>query len=130
MSASPDIMQEDACQQALLAIYLPAMRQRFKAEINRQTSGGLAQMLGQREDGAELSFLLTYLYGWHWLRHNVGDDYREPVLAAFKQPERLFLMRLLAYAETAKDFVEGYIRHWQQAPNGGLQRNTNCWSRC
>ena len=119
MSASPDSVVQDAHQQALLGIYLPAMRQRFKSEVNRLTGGGMAQLLGDRADTADLSFLLTYVYAWHWLRHNVPDAYRAPLLATFRNPERLFLMRLLVNAESARAFVDGYIGHWRQAPAGG-----------
>jgi len=128
MSANPSIvvplvLDQQADQQALLAIYLPNMRQRFKAEVNRLTSGGMRHLIGSRygnePQAAEMSFPLTYLYAWHWLRHNVPEDYREKVLAAFKAPERLFLMRLLIEAETPEDFLQGYVDHWLQAPPGG-----------
>lgn len=119
MSARPETIDEDIEQRRLLAIYLPNLRQRFKAEVNRLTAGGMAEMLGDRPDAADLAFLLTYLYAWHWLRHNVADRYREGVLATFRNPARLFLMRLLIEADSADSFVEGYIRHWLEAPPGG-----------
>ena len=123
MSANPDTLSDDIQQQTLLAIYQPALRQRFKSEVNRLTSGGMLQLLGERADAADLSFLLTYVYAWHWLRHHVPDDYRAGVLASFKNPQRLFLMRLLLGAPSAADFVEGYARHWlQQAPDGPQQQ--------
>jgi len=119
MSASPESVIQDAQQQTLLGIYLPAMRQRFKAEVNRLSRGGMSQLLGPRPDVDELGFPLTYLYAWHWLRQHVPQDYREAVLAAFRAPERLFLMRLLVQADTAQEFVEGYVQHWLQAPAAG-----------
>ncbi len=119
MSARPETIEMDVEQQRLLGIYLPRLRQRFKAEVNRLTAGGMAEMLGNRPDAADLSFLLTYLYAWHWLRHNVAADYREGVLATFRNPARQFLMRLLIEADSAEAFVDGYIRHWVTAPAGG-----------
>ena len=119
MSASPESVVQDAQQQALLDIYLPAMRQRFKSEVNRLSASGMRELLGERGDAADLTFLLTYLYAWHWLRHNVAEGYREGVLAAFRAPERLFLMRLLVSADSAEAFVDGYVRHWLQAAAGG-----------
>jgi len=119
MSASQSAVQQTLDPQSLLGIYLPAIRGRFKAEVNRLTSGAMAEMLGGLPDKADLSFLLSYLYAYHWLRHNVPADYRQAVLASFKNPERLFLMQLLLGAETDSAFLDGYIRHWQQAPVGG-----------
>ncbi len=109
-------------QQRLLNIYLPAMRQRFKSEVNRLTLGGMAQLLSGQPQAADMAFLLSYVYVWHWLRHNVPEGYREPVLAAFKNPARLFLMRLLLDAESAEDFVRGYVQHWQQQPTSGTEQ--------
>lgn len=119
MSASPDLIADDARQQSLLGIYLPAMRQRFKAEVNRLTGGDMARLLGDRADAAKLAFPLTYLYAWHWLRHNVPEAYREQVLATFRNPQRLFLMHLLTRAGTAEAFIDGYLEHWQRHPPGG-----------
>lgn len=119
MSANPQNAVQSPEQQRLLGIYVPTMRQRFKAEINRLTRGDMVELLTGREDAALLAFPLTYLYGWHWLRHNVPEDYRVQVLAAFRSPERLFLMQLLLGAESATAFLEGYIAHWQKAPAGG-----------
>ena len=79
MSAQPESVADAAEQQRLLGIYLPAMRQRFKAEVNRLTGGGMAALLGGRPDAGDLAFLLTYLYAWHWLRHNVS---RRPIAKA------------------------------------------------
>jgi len=119
MSASPQTVIDEAEQQRLLGLYLPAMRARFKAEINRLTRVGMAEMLRDHPDAAALAFPLTYLYGWHWLHEHVSEPYREGVLAAFRAPERRFLMRLLVEAGSARAFIEGYIDHWRQAPPGG-----------
>lgn len=112
----------NAGQQRLLGIYLPAMRQRFKSEVNRLTLGGMAQLLAGQPQVAEMAFPLSYVYLWYWLRHNVAESYREPVLAAFKNPARLFLMRLLLGTQSAEDFVRGYIRHWQQQVGNGPEQ--------
>ncbi len=123
MSARPETIAEDQGQQALLPIYLSSLRQRFKAEINRLSSGGMARLLDGRPDAGLLAFPLTYLYGWHWLRHNVPEAYREGVLAAFRNPQRLFLMRLLIEADSAEAFLHGYFEHWQRsAPGGPVQQ--------
>jgi len=107
-----------ASQQQLLGIYLPAMRQRFKGEVNRLTGGAMADLLGDRPDAAELSFPLTYLYAFHWLQHNVHADYREQVLATFRNPARRWLMDLLL-VDSGEDFIRGYIDHWLKAGPGG-----------
>ncbi len=122
MSASPQTIVEDIEQQQLLKIYLPTLRQRFKSEINRLTSGGMFKMLSAQADAADLSFLMTYLYGWHWLRHHVPAQYRADVLASFENPDRLFLMKLLVEADSPADFIEGYARHWLQFPVAGPQQ--------
>ncbi len=135
MNASTHSVSEDTRQQALLAIYLPSIRQRFKAEINRLTRQGMLELLGDRVDAADLSFLMTYVYAWHWLRHHVAQPYRAAALAAFKNPDRLFLMQLLLHADSVQAFVQGYIDHWRLSPAGGpvqqaqllrlLQANSN-----
>ncbi len=119
MSASPEALNDDLQQRRLLPIYLSGLRQRFKAEINRLTGGGMARLLGGRPGADDMAFLLTYLYGWHWLRQHVPEPYREGVLANFRNPQRLFLMRLLLTAQSAEAFVDGYLAHWQQQPPGG-----------
>ena len=56
-----------ADQNALLPIYLTSIRERFKNEINRLTSGGVMQaMLRDQPDASALSFPMSYLYAWHW----------------------------------------------------------------
>jgi hypothetical protein len=96
----------------LNAIYLASMRQRFKAEINRLTSGDMAELLGQRALSAELAFPLSYVHALCWLHENVQENYREAVLAAFSKGRQGFLMRMLLTASDAKSFIEAYVDHW------------------
>ena len=52
MSATASTIQPlHASQPQLLGVYLPAMRQRFKNEINRLTSGAIADRHGKRSEG-------------------------------------------------------------------------------
>jgi len=118
----PDIQPLHASRQQLLGIYLASMRQRFKQMVNRMTSGGMRELLAGRPDAADLAFLLSYLYAFHWLRHNVHADYREAVLESFRNPARRWLMELLLQERPA-DFIRGYIAHWLRTdPGGPLQQ--------
>ena len=100
-------------QDALLPIYLASMRQRFKNEINRLTSGrAMFEILGSREDAIELSFPMSYLYAWFWLRHNVHANYMAQILETFRGAKFGFLMDLLL-SDTPEKFINGYIQHWQ-----------------
>jgi len=110
-----------ADQAALLAVYLPHMRQRFKDEINRLTGGAMLQMLAGRADAAELSFPLTYLYAFHWLQHNVHETYRARVLESFRGPKFGFLMDLLML-DSAEVFVRAYLNHWHQHQGEALKQ--------
>lgn len=119
-SAISQTPEREAAETARLrGLYLDGLRRRFKAEVNRLTSGGMAALLGERPQAAELAFPLAYLYAWHWLRDQVAEPYRAPLLSAFRDPARRFLMDLLLEAERPEDFIEGYIHHWLQAPPGG-----------
>jgi len=109
-----------ADQDALLPIYLANLRQRFKDEVNRLTGGGMAGMLQGHAQAAELVFPLTYLYAFHWLQHNVHENYRAQVLESFRGPKFGFLMDLLL-SGTAEQFVRGYVAHWQGMPEGPKQ---------
>ncbi len=102
-------------QDELKAIYLPNMRQRFKAEVNRMTSGGMARLLGDRPDLQNLTFLMTYVYIYHWLRRDVHESYLPEVLAAFRK-SRGFLMDLLEHSADGEAFVRGYVEYWLAAP--------------
>ena len=110
-----------ADQRSLLPIYLASMRQRFKNEINRLTTGrAMFEMLGSREDAIELSFPMSYLYAWFWLRHNVHINYMPLILETFRGKKFGFLMDLLL-SDTPKQFIEGYIQYFQSA-NDGLKQ--------
>lgn len=111
-----------ADQAALLPVYLVSMRQRFKDEVNRLTSGrAMSEMLGSREDAIELSFPMSYLYAWFWLRHNVHNNYMPQILETFRSAKFSFLMDLLL-CETPEMFVKGYIQHWLSSEENLKQR--------
>ncbi|TNF34846.1 MAG: radical SAM protein [Gammaproteobacteria bacterium] len=97
----------------LRTIFITSLRQRFKSEINRLTRGDMARSLGDRPDVAQLSFLMSYVYIWHWLQHNVDKSYQPEVLAAFSKGPQAFLIELLRTSHTASDFVKAYINYWQ-----------------
>lgn len=112
----------NADQAALLPIYLTSMRQRFKNEINRLTTGrAMFEMLAGHKDAIELSFPMSYLYAWYWLRHNVHSNYMPQVLETFRGAKFGFLMDLLLN-DTPEKFVEGYISHWQVSEDDLKQR--------
>ncbi|HIE55938.1 MAG TPA: radical SAM protein, partial [Chromatiaceae bacterium] len=106
-------------QQRLAALYLENRRQRFKSEINRLTGGGMLALLEGIEEAADLSFLMSYLYAWHWLRQHVPEAYRGALLGAFKGSSRAFLMDLLEAANSGEEFVRAYIGHWLVSPGPG-----------
>ena len=111
-----------ADQEALLPLYLASMRLRFKNEINGLTSGrAMFEMLGWREDAVELSFPMSDLYAWFWLRHNVHINYMPQVLETFRGAKFGFLMDLLL-CDTAEQFIEGYIQYWQSSNDELKQR--------
>jgi hypothetical protein len=116
----------DSLQQSqaeLKRLFLPAIRQRFKAEINRLTGGDMVRMLGNNPHAQELGFLLSYVYCYHWLRHHVHEAYREEMLAAFRRGKQGFLMELLLQADDHRQFIRGYIDHWlQSAESSTIQR--------
>ncbi len=123
MVATGHAIETSADQGKLLTIYLATTRQRFKAEVNRLTSGGMARLLDGEPDVGDLSFLMSYLYIYHWLDHNVPVDYRGLVLKTFRSPAKRFLMDLLEFSADGEEFVRGYIRHWIEAPeNSPVQR--------
>lgn len=109
-------------QQALLPVYATTMRQRFKAEVNRLTREGMAQMLAAEPDGHRLSFLMSYVYMHAWLRQNVHADYRPTVLSAFSKGKQGFLMNLLLEEPDVEHFVRAYLRHWQTNESSMVQR--------
>lgn len=93
-------------------IYLGNLRQRFKAEINRLTSGDMLTLLGDRQFAQELSFPFSYLNAFHWLQHNVHADYREAVLDAFSRGRQAFLMQMILSATDSETFIDSYIKYW------------------
>lgn len=112
-----------ADQDALLPVYLASMRQRFKNEINRLTTGrAMNELLVGRDNAAELSFPMSYLYAWHWLRHNVHSSYLSQVLHTFRGAKFGFLMDLLM-SETADGFINGYIQHMQSSDSELKQKD-------
>jgi len=112
----PNRLPSVSNQQELSDIYVANRRQRFKSEVNRMTSGAMREMLGDRPHSDDLGFLLSYLYALFWLQHNVHQDYRSLLLAAFTNSPRAFLMELLESSATGEEFVRRYIDHWMAAP--------------
>jgi hypothetical protein len=108
-------------QQVLLEVFLPNMRQRFKNEVNRLTSGAMRKLLGEQADTDDLTFFMSYLYIYHWLRYHVHEDYRAGVLETFRGPKFSFLMDLLLL-DKAEDFIKGYINYWLRSDAGPVQR--------
>lgn len=93
-------------------IYQVNMRQRFKAEINRLTSGDMLNLLGERPFAQELSFPFSYLHAFHWLKQNVHENYRDQLLSAFSRGRQAFLMQILLNAQDSDSFIASYIGHW------------------
>lgn len=103
-------------------ILVARLRERFKAETNRLTSGGMRELLGAHPQAEALSFPLSYLYVHHWLRQHVPDGYRAAVLNPFRSPARAFLMDLLDGSADAEAFLRGYITQLRAAPGSTLQQ--------
>ncbi|MFY9973130.1 MAG: hypothetical protein WAK53_02645 [Chromatiaceae bacterium] len=122
MSQAPHaaLIEQDAPD--LEQILVSRLRERFKAETNRLTSGGMRQLLGSRPDAEALSFPLSYLSVYHWLRQQVPDAYRAAVLGPFRGPQRAFLMDLLDGSADAEAFLHGYITQLRAAPGSTLQQ--------
>ena len=104
-------------QQDVRQAYLVSMRQRFKAEINRLTRGDMLQMLRQKSvsevDAENLSFLMSYIYAWHWLQQNLHADYQSEVLSIFVKGPQAFLMEMLLKSGTSKEFIRSYLEYWK-----------------
>jgi hypothetical protein len=118
---SSKISISDEAQLDVEQAYLTSQRQRFKAEINRLTRGGMLDMLqnqitldmaGQNENAENLSFLMSYVFAWHWLQHNIHADYQSGVLAAFTKGAQSFLIDMLLQSDSARDFILRYIDYW------------------
>ncbi len=109
MTAAPTAQAPAIAAPDLERHYLPALRQRFKAEVNRLTGGAMRELLGAHPQADDLAFLLSYLYAHAWLRRDVPASYRAAVVAPFRSPARAFLMDLLVEAEDAADFLRGGV---------------------
>ncbi|HHJ18959.1 MAG TPA: hypothetical protein ENJ84_03875 [Gammaproteobacteria bacterium] len=120
MATATKVIEETLEQDHLLPHYLVTTRQRFKAEVNRLTSRGMATLLKDQKDVGNLTFLMSYLYIYHWLNHNVPDDYRGLVLKTFRSESKRFLMDLLEYSDDGRAFIQGYIQHWVESPNSTM----------
>ncbi len=112
----PNKLPSNTNQQELSDIYVANRRQRFKSEVNRMTGGAMRELLGDRANRDDLSFLLSYLYALFWLQHNVHQEYHSRLLSTFKKTPRAFLMELLENSSSGEEFVQGYIEYWIAAP--------------
>ena len=112
----------DEHQSDLAQVLVSGLCQRFKAEVNRLTSGGMRKLLGAHPDTEALSFPLSYVYAYHWLRENVPDAYRAAVLGAFRSPSQGFLMDLLDSSPHPTAFVRGYITRLRAATDSTPQQ--------
>ena len=114
---SSKINSSTEAQQEVQRAFLQSMRQRFKTEINRLTRGDMLAMLNNKSlpgpHAENLGFMMTYVYAWHWLKQNLHVDYQQAVLEAFAKGPQAFLMVLLLESNNAADFIQSYIRHWQ-----------------
>jgi len=103
-------------QQDVKKAYLASQRQRFKAEINRLSRGGMLQILNNNaatlSDAENLSFLMTYVYAWNWLQKNVHTDFQQEVLLSFGKGAQAFLMQMLLQSDNTADFIQSYISYW------------------
>ncbi len=104
-------------QQDVRQAYLVSMRQRFKAEINRLTRGDMLDMLRQKSvseaDAENLSFLMSYVYAWHWLQQNLHNDYQSEVLTTFAKGPQAFLMEMLLNSGSHTEFIQSYLGYWE-----------------
>ena len=83
MAATGVALDTSVEQGRLLTHYLASTRQRFKAEVNRLTSGGMASLLRDQPDTADLVFPMSYLYIYHWLNHPLCQDSCHPTRIGF-----------------------------------------------
>ncbi len=110
---SSEIKLSSEAQQDVHQAYLINMRQRFKIEINRLTQGEMLDLLTPLTTNADkLSFIMAYIYAWHWLQQNIHNKYQHEVLSAFTNGPQAFLMQLILQSETADDFIHAYIDYW------------------
>jgi len=120
---SSKIKISDAAQQDVRLAFLTSMRQRFKTEVNRLTRGDMQAMLRSRAssgvDADNLGFLMSYVYAWNWLQHNVHADYQSEVLAVFAKGPQAFLMEMLLQSNSTGEFIGGYLAYWQDYQGQG-----------
>ena len=107
--------------QGLERHFLPAIRQRFKSEVNRLTGGAMRALLDDNPDADDLAFLLSYVHAFEWLRHDVHPRYHADVVAPFRKGARAVLMDLLVEAEDVAGFVAAYVDHMVRAPDESLR---------
>lgn len=110
----PDTAQPPELDDELKTVFLSTLRTRFRAEITRMTRGGMAELLAGCEDVELLSFMMSYVYAWHWLQHNVDRAWQAEMLSVFHKGTQAFLMELLLQSESDAEFVRGYVRYWQE----------------
>jgi len=105
-----------AAQQDVREAFLQTMRQRFKMEVNRLTRGDMLAMLKCKPDcdadAESLSFLMSYVYAWNWLRQNLHADFQSEVLATFAKGPQAFLMDMLLQCNSTSEFIASYITYW------------------
>ena len=115
---SSKITISDEAQRDVREAYLVSQRQRFKAEILRLTGGDMLSLLQTKSsavgDAEQLSFLMSYVYAWHWLQRNINVAYQQEVLKTFSKGAQAFLMQLLLESDSAEDFIRRYIDYWLQ----------------
>lgn len=127
---SSKIVLSAEAQEDVRQAYLSTMRQRFKTEINRLTRGDMLQLLKKNSlpaaEAEQLSFMMSYVYAWYWLRQNVNAQYQSEVLASFGKGAQAFLMEMLLNSNSAADFTAAYIKYWQQYQGQPQLQQHNC----
>ena len=131
---SSKIVISAEAQQDVRQAYFVAMRQRFKTEINRLSRGDMLELLKRRlshqtdseVDAENLSFLMTYIYAWNWLQHNVYSDYQLEVLETFAKGPQAFLMDLLLQSNSVAEFIQCYINHWKNYQGQAQLQHQQC----
>ena len=90
------------------------------------TRGDMVALLSDQPDAEQLSFLMTYVYIYNWLQHNVQDGYKADLLAVFSKGPQAFLMKLLLDAESTEAFVSAYIQHWKNYAGEAQLQQRHC----
>ncbi len=127
---SSKIAISEAAQQDVRRAYLESQRQRFKAEIVRLTGGGMLELLRNKSNAGDnaqsLSFLMSYVFAWHWLQNNIHSDYHHEVLSSFSKGAQGFLMQMLLSSHSAKHFLQQYIQYWQDYEGAAQLPQQHC----